>query len=190
MIPEQNEYHSLEAYLGIEQEGPAVQPLGQVLTREGRLLVFPNCLQHQVQPFELLDKTKPGHRKILAMFLIDPQRPILSSAHVPPQRRDWWAEEVRKQGGLDKLPPEIFNLTVTMVDDFPMSWEQAVQFRQRLMEERSGIDETLETLMHEVSFHGYLLRCANAPPEHFQLLRALGGKWDQAGLVIGSVYLW
>ncbi|KAJ4289335.1 hypothetical protein N0V88_007086 [Collariella sp. IMI 366227] len=93
MVPEQFEYHSLEKFLGVEQEGSAVQDLGQVLTSEGRLLVFPNCLQHQVGPFELQDKTRPGHRKILAMFLVNPYRPILSSAHVPPQRRDWWAHE-------------------------------------------------------------------------------------------------
>jgi len=152
MIPEQNQHESLEAYLGIENEGPAVQTLGQVLTREGRLLAFPNVLQHQVQPFELQDATRPGHRKILAMFLIDPHRPILSSAHVPPQRRDWWAEEVRNDGGLDILPAEIFDLTVGLVDDFPLSWEQAVEHRAKLMEERSVfVDHQTET-MFEVGF--------------------------------------
>ncbi|KXX80377.1 hypothetical protein MMYC01_203273 [Madurella mycetomatis] len=152
-IPEQNEHQSLEAYLGITQGGPAVQELGKVLTRESRLLVFPNCVQHQVQPFELQDKAKPGHRKILAMFLIDPQRPILSSAHVPPQRRDWWAQELSKDGGLDKLPPEIFNMTVDMVDDFPISWEQAVEFRESLMEERSGFNEAIDDHMAEQYFN-------------------------------------
>lgn len=115
-----------------------VQPLGKVLTRKGRLLVFPNVIQHQVQPFTLQEATRPGHRKILAMFLVDPYRRILSSAHVPPQRRDWWAEEVRKSGGLDILPNEIFDLTMNMIDDFPLSWEQAVMHREILMKERSA----------------------------------------------------
>ncbi|KAK1752853.1 hypothetical protein QBC47DRAFT_348022 [Echria macrotheca] len=152
MIPEQNNFDSLEAYLGVRNEEAAVQRLGQVLTREGRLLVFPNCAQHQVQPFELVDKTKPGHRKILAMFLIDPYRPILSSAHVPPQRRDWWADEVRRQGGLDRLPAELFDLTVNMVDDFPISWQQAVEFRERLMDERSGMNEVIDNQFNEALF--------------------------------------
>ncbi|KAK0716044.1 hypothetical protein B0H67DRAFT_554442 [Lasiosphaeris hirsuta] len=152
MIPEQNEYASLEAYLGVEQEGPAVQALGQVLTSEGRLLVFPNCVQHQVQPFTLKDTTKPGYRKILAMFLVNPHRPILSSAHVPPQRRDWWAEEVRKDGGLAVLPAEIFNLTVGMVDDFPISWEQALEIRERLMEERGGFNQQLSDYFMQERF--------------------------------------
>jgi hypothetical protein len=151
LIPEQNEYHSLESYLGIEQDGPSVQNLGQVLTREGRLLVFPNCLQHQVQPFELQDKTRPGHRKILAMFLVNPHRPILSSAHVPPQRRDWWADEVRKQGALSALPNEIIDMTISMVDDFPISWERAVEIREQLMEERGGFQEDLTSYFEGVS---------------------------------------
>ncbi|KAK4443544.1 hypothetical protein QBC34DRAFT_416930 [Podospora aff. communis PSN243] len=154
MIPAQDEHESLQAYMGIHHEGPAVQPLGKVLTREGRLLVFPNVVQHQVQPFSLEDKTKPGYRKILAMFLVDPTRPILSSAHVPPQRRDWWAEELRRDGVLDTLPNEIFDLTVGMIDDFPLSWEQAVKHREILMEERSAIakDQTREMFQEEFSF--------------------------------------
>ncbi|KAK4456708.1 hypothetical protein QBC42DRAFT_351071 [Cladorrhinum samala] len=148
MVPEQSEFSSLEAFLGIQNEssGSASQVLGRVLTSEGRLLTFPNCLQHQVQPFELKDKTKAGHRKILAMFLIDPNRPVLSSAHVPPQRRDWWAEEVRNKAGLvgGKVPPEIFNMVIDEVSDFPLSWEQAVEYRKKLMEERGFMNDCLE----------------------------------------------
>ncbi|KAK5655115.1 hypothetical protein OQA88_6014 [Cercophora sp. LCS_1] len=152
MKPEQNEYHSLESFLGIEQEGPAIQDLGRVLTREGRLLVFPNCLQHQVQPFELIDKSRPGHRKILAMFLIDPNRPILSSAVVPPQRKDWWSDLVREEGVLATLPNELYDLTVKMIDDFPLSWEQAVDYRAKLMEERSNKQEKFSEYMEGQTF--------------------------------------
>jgi hypothetical protein len=42
------------------------------MTREGRALFFPNVYQHRVEPFELADKTRPGHRKIVALFLVDP----------------------------------------------------------------------------------------------------------------------
>ncbi|PKS12302.1 hypothetical protein jhhlp_001602 [Lomentospora prolificans] len=150
MIPEQNEFESLELFLGIEQDGPAVQELGKVLTRKGRMLVFPNCMQHQVQPFSLKDKSKPGYRKILAMFLIDPQRRILSTSNVPPQRRDWWADELRKQQSLDKLPAELFDHTVHMVDDFPISWENALDYRKQLMAERSNMnDETTDCMLSE-----------------------------------------
>jgi hypothetical protein len=157
MIPEQSNFASLEAYMGINDGEPAVQDLGQVLTREGRLLAFPNCVQHQVQPFELHDKTKVGYRKILAMFLIDPNRPVLSSANVPPQRRDWWAEEVRKGQALAGLPTELFEQTVAMVDDFPISWEQALVIREKVMAERSRIDVNVEDRFQEVSWRARIL---------------------------------
>lgn len=65
------------------------QELGGVRCREGRLIAFPNKLQHQVSSFSLADRSKRGHRKILALFLVDPHRRIISSANVPPQREDW-----------------------------------------------------------------------------------------------------
>jgi hypothetical protein len=43
----------------------------------------------QVQPFKLADPAKPGVRKILVFFLVDPGTPVLSTARVPPQRLDW-----------------------------------------------------------------------------------------------------
>lgn len=154
MIPEQSEFSSLEAYLGIaNEEDAALQQLGQVLTREGRLLAFPNSLQHQVQPFELQDESRPGHRKILAMFLVDPHRPMLSSATVPPQRRDWWADEVRAAGGLPMLQAELFDLTVDLIDDFPMSQEQADQIRLDLMEQRGMFTDTLNEAYEQVRWN-------------------------------------
>ncbi|SPO01965.1 uncharacterized protein DNG_04638 [Cephalotrichum gorgonifer] len=152
MIPQQSEYESIEKYLGVEQDGAPIQTLGQVLTREGRLIAFPNFVQHQVQPFSLRDVTKPGHRKILAMFLVDPGRRLLSTSNVPPQRRDWWAEELRNQGILGALPAELADHTVDLVDEFPISWEKAVEMREKLMGERSIANENLTARMLEESF--------------------------------------
>ena len=151
MIPAQNEHTSLERYLGIEQDGVAIQKLGNVLTRPGRLLAFPNALQHQVQPFTLEDKSKPGHRKILAMFLIDPNRRVLSTSNVPPQRKDWWAPEVRKVPRFARLPLEIFEQIIDAVDDFPISWDDALKLREQLMDERSHMNDELQANMEEVS---------------------------------------
>jgi hypothetical protein len=78
----------LQDVFGCQNDEAAVQEVGSVLCKEGRLLTFPNILQHQVQPFELADKTKKGHRKILALFLVDPGIRVISTANVPPQQRD------------------------------------------------------------------------------------------------------
>lgn len=123
--------------------------LGSVLTRQGRMIAFPNILQHQVQPFSLSDMTKPGHRKILAMFLIDPNIPILSTANVPPQSKSWWAEEVRKVSPLDTLPEELFEMIIDYVKGFPMSWEEAAVYREDLMAERGTINHEHDEQMYE-----------------------------------------
>ncbi|KAL1408398.1 hypothetical protein Q8F55_005210 [Vanrija albida] len=72
-----------------EEDGQGHLDLGSVQTREGRLLAFPNVFLHKVEPFELVDKTRPGHRKLVALFLVDPMTPVLSTANVPPQQKEW-----------------------------------------------------------------------------------------------------
>ncbi|KAF8202926.1 hypothetical protein BJ912DRAFT_1018769 [Pholiota molesta] len=92
---EQDRTAWLNPIYGCEQEGPSVQDVGGVDTREGRLLTFPNILQHCVGPFKLADPTKPGHRKIVALFLIDPHIKIISTAHVPCQQQEWCLREAK-----------------------------------------------------------------------------------------------
>lgn len=81
---EQDDHDHFELLYDIQQNGPAIQTLGSVATPENRLITFPNVLQHSVSPFSLADKTQPGHRKILALFLVDPYTRIPSSKHFPP----------------------------------------------------------------------------------------------------------
>jgi hypothetical protein len=126
---------------GCKNSESAVQEVGSVLCREGRLVTFPNVLQHQVQPFKLVDPTKKGHRKILALFLVDPGIRIISTANVPPQQRDWWADEIVTQTGrsgkaLAKLSAELKEKVFEDVEDFPISMKEAKEMRLKLMDER------------------------------------------------------
>ncbi|PPQ85699.1 hypothetical protein CVT26_005855, partial [Gymnopilus dilepis] len=86
----QSEHGWLSTIFGCEQGESAVQELGSVETREGRLVSFTNILQHRVGPFELVDKGKKGYRKIVALFLVDPGVRVISTAHVPCQQQEWW----------------------------------------------------------------------------------------------------
>lgn len=52
------------------------------------------CSQHRVSSFRLQDPTQPGHRRFLALWLVDPHQRIVSTANVPPQQLDWWADAV------------------------------------------------------------------------------------------------
>lgn len=137
----QDEHSFLKEVYGINDD-IAVQEIGSVACKRGRLLTFPNILQHRVHPFKLVDPTKPGHRKILALFLVDPNIKIISTANMPPQQRDWWSEEVQieflKNGsGLAKLSTELKDKVFMDVDDFPIGMDEAKEIRLKLMEERS-----------------------------------------------------
>jgi Protein of unknown function (DUF4246) len=135
----QNDHDFLWDVFGCNSDEGSVQDVGSVETREGRLLTFPNILQHQVQPFELQDPTKPGHRKILALFLVDPYSRVLSTAHVPPQQLDWWRKSVSsgsEKTRLDDLPVELQDHIYSDVDEFPISMAEAKSLRQKLMDER------------------------------------------------------
>ncbi|KAF9040865.1 hypothetical protein BJ165DRAFT_1350839 [Panaeolus papilionaceus] len=152
------EFHGwLRLIYGAAQGDAAVQFLGGVATPQNRLLTFPNVLQHQVQPFKLADPTKKGHRKILALFLVDPSIKVISTANVPCQRVDWWKEEMhRVPSGLDKLPvelkDEVFNEVFKGVEDFPISLEEAKELRLELMEERKNFEVKQNDVFHSLEF--------------------------------------
>ena len=71
-------------------DGVMNKHMGLILCEEGASVVFPNTLQHRVKDFELKDPTLPSVRTILAFFVIDPDRKIISTADIPPQQP--WAE--------------------------------------------------------------------------------------------------
>ncbi|MEV6769012.1 DUF4246 domain-containing protein [Nocardia sp. NPDC051030] len=107
---EQNDSNGVRDVYGLTDEDPLNQVLGSVQTGAGRALAFPNILQHRVAPFRLADPDRPGHRKILAFFLVDPSTTIVSTSDIPPQQP--WSE------------------TSTMTLD------QAKAYREELMRER------------------------------------------------------
>ncbi|QRD01789.1 hypothetical protein JI435_144630 [Parastagonospora nodorum SN15] len=89
---------------------PCLQNYGSVVTKQGRLLAFPNVFQQRVSPFKLIDPTKPGHHRFVTLWLIDPTKRVINTANVPPQQLSWYNKlllsgtaEARK-AALAKLP--------------------------------------------------------------------------------------
>lgn len=118
---EQNDDQGVREVYGLEDEKALNQELGSAATPAGRCLAFPNILQHRVSSFRLADATRPGYRKILAFFLIDPSQKILSASDIPPQQP--WS------------------------DTSTMTLEQARNYREQLMRERKFfVDEHNEEL--------------------------------------------
>ncbi|KAM3469603.1 hypothetical protein MY5147_006932 [Beauveria neobassiana] len=139
----QNDFDSIKRAFGIDPEGSTMQDIGEISTRQGRAIFFPNILQHRVSPFRLKDASRPGHRKIVALFLVDPAIPIISTANVPPQQGDWWRNAEKDGGGGggggggDVKGEGGSTLGETGVADGLMDSEEASRIMEELMAERT-----------------------------------------------------
>lgn len=138
----QGEFQFLQEVYGFPDDvvgngdSPITQDIGAVICKQGRLLTFPNTVQHRVSPFSLADPSKPGHRKILALFLVDPHRRIISSANVPPQREDWGLERQEAVDQiLSRLPRELQDIVQSDLTPL-MTMKEAKEHRLKLMKER------------------------------------------------------
>ena len=135
---EQGDSRGWRVAYGFGREDSMSQPLGHVCAEEGKCVSFPNVYQHRVEPFQLADPTKPGVRKILCFFLVNPETRILSTTDVPPQQQDWALDEAERVPQLQKLPLELFDMIVDRAKEGMMTRAQAEEHRAKLMEERSN----------------------------------------------------
>jgi hypothetical protein len=152
---EQDDHEPLAEIFGCDslREEPAVQELGSIATPQGRMLVFPNTLQHRVDPFTLEDKTRPGHRRFLVLWLVDPYYRVLSTRNVPPQRHDWWLEAgLDKARVFEKLPVELAEQLGAEIGEWPMGMDEAKKLRLELMAERTRLMDTIESNMETYNF--------------------------------------
>lgn len=128
---DQDDREGVYQVFGMENECPLNQKLGSLMANEGRCVAFPNVYQHKVSPFELVDRTKNGQRKILVFFLIDPMRRVISTRNIAPQNPIW-----------DDRP----------ADRFTMTLDEAKKYREDLMSERKFIRDELDKELYEREF--------------------------------------
>ncbi|KAF7165022.1 hypothetical protein CNMCM5623_009374 [Aspergillus felis] len=107
------------------------QLLGSVETRQGRLLTFPNNLQHRVAP--------SGWQ----------------TPNVPPQQEDWWRERQELVARLlaERPTAELLEMLRKGFDAQPITMEEAKQYRKELMEERSSKLEAQNERFEKDSFN-------------------------------------
>ncbi|KAJ7179689.1 hypothetical protein C8R46DRAFT_646991 [Mycena filopes] len=140
---DQDDTMCMSLLYGMVRDSPCSQDLGSIKTSGGRALAWPNIYQHRVGPFHVTDPTKPGHRKILAIFLVDPSiDPIPSATNVPPQQKDWAfdaLEEARHDptSMYSRLPAELSNEIHDRLPHTFMTRDEAEAFRLKLMKERT-----------------------------------------------------
>ncbi|KAJ2333953.1 hypothetical protein GGI00_002084, partial [Coemansia sp. RSA 2681] len=107
------------------------QELGPVEIKSGQCVVFPSILQHKIPELELVDRTKSGHCKMLTFYFVDPSTRIPSTEIVPPQQKDWWAEDILVSEPFRSLPRLIVDGIMDKVD-FPISLKEAKQVRPQM----------------------------------------------------------
>lgn len=123
-----------------------IQELGKVPLHEGRLVVFPSNLQSRSTMFRTKDSTKPGSCKILSLFLVDPHLRVISTAKVPPQRKDWWVEREWLINFIlcCLLPQELVNMVfkeLDRIEDYPMTSQVERTTRKRMIRVRKTITD-------------------------------------------------
>ncbi|KAF4472606.1 hypothetical protein FALBO_493 [Fusarium albosuccineum] len=138
-----------------------LQRYGNVQTTQGRLLAFPNVFHHRVSPFELEDKTKPGHRRFIALWLVDPLTRIINTGNVPPQQKSWWMEYAFKNLGHENaknVPQPVAQLILDSGPGHP-GLKAAVECGERLpvelveMVQQNAGDEAMPMSLEEAKEH-------------------------------------
>ncbi|KAK6518783.1 hypothetical protein TWF506_005918 [Arthrobotrys conoides] len=136
----------------MSSSGNSVQEIGGIKTINNRAIAFPNIYQHQVQPFELVDKTKPGYRKVLVFFLCDPSKEneVPTSRVVAPQQPEARKDlvDTLRLGPLGNLPEEVFRLIVEALPPV-VTREEAEKYREELMYERASFINDSEAVQGE-----------------------------------------
>ncbi|KAG8989516.1 hypothetical protein FRB90_002204, partial [Tulasnella sp. 427] len=146
---QQSDSRAIELIWGMRRDQDSNQVVGAVKTSVNGCIAFPNIYQHQVSSFELVDRSRPGHRKILALFLVDPENRIRSTTEIPPQQDHWIRPEVH--GILSQnevrtkvaLPAEMIDMMVDKMDNL-MTLEEAKAYRERLMDERTAFADVVD----------------------------------------------
>jgi hypothetical protein len=126
---------------GLVDGDPCHQYIGSVRTRTGLGLVWPNIYQRRHTPFRLLDPSKEGHQTVVAFFLVDPEiQPIISTSLVKPQQEEWTRKALDESAD-PRIPVEIIERIVMEVDGL-MSCAEALEFRDKVLQERTSFWET------------------------------------------------
>lgn len=73
-----------------------VVPVGTLAMPAGRLLVFPNSHIHQLTPLRVDGGAEQARRRVVVFWLVNPERPIVSTREVLPQQGTMSRKEAEK----------------------------------------------------------------------------------------------
>lgn len=109
------------------------QVLGEVEVRSGRLITFPNVMEHRWRPMRLSNPACKGHVRFVSICLVDPHYRLCSTRNVPIQQPEVWSEQVTVILQQRGLPAELCAWIIQ--DCVSLQVEQAHDDHRRLREE-------------------------------------------------------
>ncbi|GIK05380.1 hypothetical protein Aspvir_009489 [Aspergillus viridinutans] len=125
----------------------ALQNLGSIATsNNGQLLAWPNTLRYKVEPFSLVDSSRPGHLRYITIHLVDPHYRICSIRNVPPQQHDWWPKARAMSNNLNGAPPpEVMDTLGLQTEVLPMTVQESLEAQKETDLERENAMEKLRS---------------------------------------------
>lgn len=113
-----------------------------MFSEPGKYSVNAILSQHRVSPFKLVDPSKPGHRRFIALWLVDPTKRVISTANVPPQQMTWYVESLlgttpsARKEAMSKLPAELVTLLQerSLISEGEAMTSQNVKLPEELMD--------------------------------------------------------
>lgn len=117
-------------YYGLSEVDQTFKYSGSEDSPLGRVLIFPNVFQHKLDPFELKDKSKSGHRKIMYLFVVDPYNNIIKTTDSVPPQQDEWAHRLESK-----------HFIHGDVNNTNMTYEEAKKFLDNILAERKTMND-------------------------------------------------
>ncbi|TMW56825.1 hypothetical protein Poli38472_006835 [Pythium oligandrum] len=104
------------------------EEIPSITCHSGRMVVLPNYYRQRmlINP----PSSQLGRVRVLAIYLLDPTQPKVSSAEIPPQQREWiYDAVVLPVAHHGNLPSDLHNTLKEMIGDVGWSHEDAVSKR-------------------------------------------------------------
>ena len=95
----------------------------------------------------------PAKRTIVCFFLVDPTLRIRSTATIPPQQMSWYGDQIKpllEKAGIteEAIQNKVLGYYSAMPDPEVLTYDQACERRNRLMDERGQLQEEYGWTFH------------------------------------------
>ncbi|OAA77011.1 hypothetical protein LEL_06695 [Akanthomyces lecanii RCEF 1005] len=174
-----------------EEHIPSFQELGTVQLPEGRIVTYPNTLQHKFETPKLKESSESGSFHFMQIHLVDPHYIVCSTQFVPPQSLELWKEAIDYERIClkNQIPLELSNIIIEHLF-IPERWLNKKKKKVRGLQnywqtwpvsfEDKDKEETKQRQLQQarqppVRYESALRRKQEALQRHERVMRAVNG---------------